>query len=425
MNTLPLESLSDEDKAGLERVAGLREPLVRQTVCWSQFNTGSWNAEWLDALAPVLADAARDQLKATVSLDDLGGFDIVDSRGEPTNVQTGPLISITSRPEAPVQIVMTGHYDTVFPPGTFTEITDHGGGRLQGPGLTDMKGGLGVMWSALRAFEAGPLKTKIGYRIAITPDEEIGNPASADALRKAAQHGPGAQVGMTYEPALEDGNFAGARKGSGNFTLVIRGRAAHAGRAHQEGRSAILAASHFVVGLEARNGQRDGVTFNAAKIEGGAPNNQVPDLALVRFNVRIPDPEGQQWAQSEIDNLLQQMNGRDGITAHLHGGFYRPAKPFNAAQKALFEAVRDTGRAIGLELGWTATGGVCEGNNIFAAGVPNIDTLGVRGGAIHSSDEFLLSDSFEERVGLSLLILNRLADGRMDAGHIKSLMERR
>ena len=415
--------LSEADRNALERISGLQATLTTQTVEWARTNTGSWNAAGLKALAPEIA-RRFGALEAEVRLRPLEPFEIVSSRGEAEHVETGPLIEVSGRPDAPVQVVMTGHYDTVFPPGTFEDITELEPGRLNGPGLTDMKGGLGVMCAALEVFEAGPLKEKLGYRIAITPDEEIGNPASADALREAAQRGPGAQIGMTYEPALEDGGLAGARKGSGNFSLVIRGRAAHAGRAHHEGRSAILAASRFIVGLEGLNGQYEGVTFNAAKVDGGAPNNQVPDMAVVRFNSRIPDGEAQAWAEAEIDSLVAMVNSFDGITGHLHGSFYRPAKPFNAAQQALFEAVRSTGRAIGLDLNWTPTGGVCEGNNIFAAGVPNVDTLGVRGGAIHSRGEFLLTESFEERVALSVLLLNRLADGRLDAAHIKSLMGR-
>ncbi|MEL6259418.1 MAG: hypothetical protein AAFQ67_10235, partial [Pseudomonadota bacterium] len=113
---------------------------------------------------------------------------------------------------------------------------------------------------------------------------------------------------------------------------------------------------------------------------------------------------------------------RDGISAHLHGGFYRPPKPRNAAQQALFDAVAGTGRAMGLELEFVDTGGVCEGNNIFAAGVPNVDTLGVRGGRIHSSEEFVEIGSFAERATLSTLILNRLADGRINAKAVKDLM---
>ena len=99
-----------------------------------------------------------------------------------------------------------------------------------------------------------------------------------------------------------------------------------------------------------------------------------------------------------------------------------PPKPRNAAQQALFDAVHATGQAIGLDLEFVDTGGVCEGNNIFAAGVPNVDTLGVRGGRIHSNEEYVVTDSFAERATLSALLLNRLADGRLDARRIKSLM---
>ena len=239
-------------------------------------------------------------------------------------------------------------------------------------------------------------------------------------LTEAAQR---AHVGLTYEPALETGGFAGERKGSGNFSLVIKGVSAHAGRAHSDGRSAIRAAAQFVVSLEGLNEACEGVTFNTGKIDGGGPNNQVPDLAVVRFNVRVPGPDETKWAQDQIDVCIRKIKALDGISAHIHGGFYRPPKPFNAAQQRLFENVRDTGEALGLTLDWVSTGGVCEGNNIFAAGVPNIDTLGVRGGRIHSSEEFVMVDSFEERASLSALIMCRLADGRMNAHEIKALME--
>ncbi len=106
----------------------------------------------------------------------------------------------------------------------------------------------------------------------------------------------------------------------------------------------------------------------------------------------------------------------------MHGGFYRPPKPRNDAQQTLFDAVADTGRAIGLELEFVDTGGVCEGNNIFAAGVPNVDTLGVMGGRIHSDEEYVIMSSFVERAQLSGLLLNRIADGRLDAAKIKAMM---
>ena len=415
-----LDQLNETDKLVLAKIAGKGDEMCALTVDWSRVNSGSWNAEGLRQMVPLISQRLSI-LPGDTELIDRGDIPQISAQGKETGHPTGPVILHTCRPDAPVQIVFTGHYDTVFPPSAgFNDVTDTGDGKLNGPGLADMKGGLIVMTEALRAFEETECAGQIGYRIVISPDEEIGNPVSAEVIHETAL---GAHVGMTYEPALESGDFAGERKGSGNFSLVIKGLSAHAGRAHADGRSAVLAAAKFVVALESLNGVRNGVTFNTGKIEGGGPNNQVPDLSVVRFNVRVPDQPATDWAQENIDKLVSDLNEMDGISAHIHGGFYRPPKPFNAAQQALFSGVQETGRALGLELGWVSTGGVCEGNNVFAAGVPNIDTLGVRGGRIHSTEEFVVTDSFEERASLSALILCRLAEGRMDAHQIKKLME--
>ncbi|MEO0467774.1 MAG: hydrolase [Pseudomonadota bacterium] len=283
-----------------------------------------------------------------------------------------------------------------------------------------MKGGLVVMLEALKAFEAGPLKDRIGYQIVVTPDEEIGNFASAHALTQAAQSG--AMIGMTYEPAMETGAMSGGRKGSAVYDIVLHGLAAHAGRAKEDGRSALEAACELVLGLEALNGNPHGVSFNVGAIEGGGAVNIVPDLAVVRFGARAPDEASARWAQAQVDGFLAKAIARDGISGHLHGGFYRPPKPRNAAQQALFDVVSGTGKALGLDITFQDTGGVCEGNNIFAAGVPNVDTLGVRGGRIHSAEEYVVTDSFAERASLSAFLLNRIADGRIDAAKIKALM---
>ena len=261
----------------------------------------------------------------------------------------------------------------------------------------------------------------MGYQIVITPDEETGNFASADYLRAAASDG--AMIGLTYEPAMETAAMAGARKGSAIYDLVLHGRASHAGRAPEAGVNAITAAARCAAAIDALNGRRAGVTFNVGKIDGGGAVNIVPDLAVIRLGVRAPDAAGAEWADREIRAAFDQQAAAPGLHGHVHGGFYRPPKPRNAAQSALFDAVAGTGRALGLEIEFVDTGGVCEGNNIFAAGVPNVDTLGVRGGRIHSADEFVVKDSFVERASLSALILTRIADGRIDARRIKSLME--
>jgi len=416
-----LSSLSREDEAARERLAAAAPDMIARTRAWSSVNTGSYNIPGLKTLAPMLADAFS-ALEADVRLVEGPGFDNVGADGRVVQMHTGPIIKVSSRPAAPIQVVLSGHYDTVFPPGTFETIRDLGNGQINGPGMADMKGGLSLMLEALKTFESGPFKDRLGYQIVITPDEEIGNFASSAALTEAARSG--AHIGMTYEPAMETGAMSGGRKGSAVFDIVLHGRAAHAGRAKEEGRSAIEAAAELVLGLEALNGQRDGVTFNVGAIEGGSPVNIVPDLAVVRFGARAPDAEASAWATREVECLFARASARDGIHGHLHGGFYRPPKPRNAAQQALFDAIHATGQAIGLELEFVDTGGVCEGNNIFAAGVPNVDTLGVRGGRIHSDEEFVIVDSFAERATLSALILNRLADGRMDGKRIKELMGR-
>ncbi|MHA7901116.1 MAG: hydrolase [Henriciella sp.] len=409
-----------DDEAICERIADLDSNMKSRTFDWAKINTGSWNRDGLETLAPKLGDAFS-ALEANIELIKTDPFEKVNDQGQVEGFETGPVIRISSRPAAETQIIMSGHYDTVFPPNTFTDIKDLGDGKFNGPGLSDMKGGLSVMLGALQAFEAGPLKDKLGYQIVITPDEETGNFASAPFLTEAAQSG--AMIGMTYEPCMDTGAMSGGRKGSAVFDIVLHGRSAHAGRAKDEGRSAIEAAAAMVLALEGLNGQRDGVTFNVGAIDGGSAVNIVPDLAIVRFGARAPDAEAAAWAGAQVERLLEQARERDGISGHMHGGFYRPPKPRNAAQQELFTAVSETGKAIGLALEFVDTGGVCEGNNIFAAGVPNVDTLGVMGGRIHSAEEYVIMSSFIERAQLSGLLLNRLADGRLNAKKIKALME--
>mgnify|MGYP003799516217 CR=1 FL=1 len=104
------------------------------------------------------------------------------------------------------------------------------------------------------------------------------------------------------------------------------------------------------------------------------------------------------------------------MTTHVHGGFNRPPKPMDERAQSLFALVKQAGADLGLSIGWRDTGGVCDGNNIAACGVPVVDTMGARGGAIHSSDEFLLADSLPERARLSALVLARLAQGSEPQG---------
>lgn len=415
---MTLSDLNAADQAALTHVATRQDAMLDRVLGWAKVNTGSWNTDGLTTLAPMIADALRET-GADVEIVTAPPIETINDKGNVDAFETGPILRATQRPDAPVQIILTGHYDTVFPPGTFTEISDMGDGKLNGPGLADMKGGITVMIETLKTFEVYGDTDQLGYTVILTPDEETGNFASDSFLRAAAKK---AHIGLTFEPAMEDGALAGARKGSGIWDIVFRGRSAHAGREPEKGRSAVWAACEMALKVEALMGQRDGVVFNVGSVDGGAAVNIVPDNAVLRLGSRAPDPEAAAWAESQIMTALDDVLKRDGITAHVHGGFYRPPKPRNAAQDRLIGDVTETAKGIGLDLVFKDTGGVCEGNNVFAAGTPNIDTLGVRGGRIHSAEEFMVVSSLSERAGLATLILNRLADGRMDGPAIKKLM---
>jgi glutamate carboxypeptidase len=253
--------------------------------------------------------------------------------------------------------------------------------------------------------EASPGAARLGYEVLINSDEEVGSPGSAALLAEAAR---GKRAALTYEPAaLPDGTLAGARPGSGNFSFVVTGRSAHAGRNPEDGRNAVVAAADLALRLDAV--RRDGLSVNVARVDGGGPNNVVPDGAVLRVNLRPRTRELQAEAQAAIDRAVAEVAAAHGVGIHVHGGFGRPPKPLDARAEQLFALVAQAGADLGQPIRWQPSGGVCDGNNVAACGVPVVDTMGVRGGKIHSSDEYLIVDSLPERAALSAVTMLRLA----------------
>jgi glutamate carboxypeptidase len=410
--------LNDEDRAVLERLAAQGPLIIDRAVAWCAINSGSRHLAGLERQRQVLLEAFSNLPAAPTDIP-LAASPEIGADGKVGEQAHPCAIAVVVRPQAAVQVVLTGHYDTVYPQtSAFQTVSTRPDGALQGPGIADMKGGISVMLAALEAFERHPLAERVGYRVLLSPDEEIGSVASAPILAQFAGLG---HVGLTYEPALADGALASARKGSGNFHIVVYGRAAHAGRDFAAGRNAVMEAARLAQALHALNGQRDGLTVNVAKIDGGSPLNMVPDVAVVRFNVRFPTGEDAAWFEGQVAAIVGSVTG-EGLHAHLHGHVTRGAKPFNAAQQQLFGAVREVGALLGQDIGWKPSGGVCEGNNLFASGLPNVDTLGVRGGDIHSEAEHAWPDSFVERAQLSALILMKLASGEIDGPALRAAM---
>lgn len=398
--------------AGLD--AGGAAALAR-TARWAAQNSGSFEIEGLDAMADQLEEAFA-VLPGKMERIALAPMQRVRPDGQQQDMALGAALRLHVRPQARLQIALTGHYDTVFPRSHAFQGVHDDGAALRGPGVADMKGGIGVMLDALQAFEQCSFAANLGYTVLLSPDEEIGSPGSAPLL---AQLGAGALFGMTYEPATPDGYLVDARAGSGNYALVVQGRAAHVGRAFQEGRNAVAAAARFAAGIDSLNGQLGAVTINVGAIEGGGPVNIVPEHALVRFNMRAPTKDEAQIGVALIEEAVQDIAEQDGYAAVLHGGFTRPPKPRTPPQQAAAAMVAAAGARLGLALGFRSSGGVCEGNNLAAAGCPNIDTLGVVGGGLHSAEEFALKDSFAERAKLSLVILQAIATGEADLAALR------
>ena len=399
-------ALSSTESQAVERAAA--EPMLAQVEAWAAVNSGTANLAGLEVMAGMLADAFS-ALPGEVQREEPAPVEAVDANGDPRPMTHGPNLHLTVRPKAPVQLLFTGHMDTVFAADhPFQALSWIEPGKvLGGPGVADMKGGIAVMLAALKAVEASPECGAIGYEVVINSDEETGSPGSAALIARAAQ---GKAAALTYEPAaLPDGTLAGARPGSGNFSFVIRGRSAHAGRNPEDGRNAVVAAAELALRLA--HSKTPGLNINPAKIDGGSPNNVVPDFAVLRVNLRPATGDDQQIAQRLIANAVEQTAVEHGVHIDVYGGFGRPPKPMTGEAEALFHLVRKAGADLGQDIGWQPSGGVCDGNNIAACGVPVVDTMGVRGGKIHSMEEYLIVDSLAERAALSALTVLRLAGG--------------
>lgn len=393
----------------LDWIDSRRDALIERLIAWARINSGSRNLAGLETMGQAARDAFAP-LGGQIETLQLEPMTVVDERGELRQEPLGRAVRITRRrPQARLRVFLGGHLDTVFAADhPFQDIAWRDENTLNGPGVADLKGGLLVMLTALQALERSPWAARLGWEVLFNPDEEIGSPGSAVLLAEAARRN---DLGLVYEPALADGTLAGERKGSGNYTAVVRGRAAHAGREHHLGRNAVVALAEFIVAVNGLNGRWPGVTVNPARLQGGGPPNIVPDLAQVRFNVRVATLDEQHRVEDSLAALVADYNRRQGLSLTLHGGFGRPPKPLSETNQALFGLLADCGRTLGIPVAWTATGGCCDGNNLAAAGLPNIDTLGVRGGKIHSADEFVLVDSLVERARLSALLLLQLATG--------------
>ncbi|MBS9781669.1 MAG: hydrolase [Gammaproteobacteria bacterium] len=402
-------NLKEKYKQQLDEIDAQHDELVKTLIDWANINSGSYNIDGVNTYRQVVQDAFAQLTDSTdkVEVISLPTYEVVDNDGNIVQQSVANALIIRKRPELKKRVLLCAHLDTVFPiKHHFQTCQFLDDNTLNGPGVADIKGGILVMLTALKALESHQVSQAIGWDVLLVPDEEISSLGSNHLYPQFADNA----FGMIYEPSLPDGEFVGQRKGSGNFTIVVKGRASHAGRAFYEGRNAIAKLANIVAEMHNLNDPSKSTTLNIGTISGGQALNVVPELAIAKFNIRVESDTDADTILSKVDNIIDKYR-EDDYDIFRHGQISRPAKPMDDEQKKLFAILKQINDELGLPTKVIATGGCCDGNNFKALGLPNIDTLGVRGGLIHSDKEFILLDSLCERAKLSALILLAFADG--------------
>lgn len=389
------------------------EAMKAMLIDLAEINSYSYNLVGLDKVRAKIKETFLELEKNTPGLkllieepvldDELS----IDSKGNEVKNKLAKCLSIKklSAKKGARKILLMGHMDTVFPEDSgFDSCHDIDDKTMNGPGVSDLKGGLVVMLKALEHFEKSLEAENIEWQVFLNSEEEIGSPGSQKYFPELAETN---ELGLIYEPSLSDGSIAYRRKGTGNYQLVVRGKAAHVGREFEKGASAILASAEFI--CQANKLNSGNVIINFGKIQGGGPLNVVPDLAITGINVRIENNEDGVLVEKELEKLVEELNSQEGIEAKLYGKINRKPKIPNQKLDELFSIVENAAKELGQEVSRKNTGGCCDGNNLYEYGLVNIDTLGVRGGKIHSFDEFVCLDSLTERAKLSCLVLQKLA----------------
>ena len=304
--------------------------------------------------------------------------------------------------EAGPGILILGHMDTVFPLGTLASMPCvERDGRLRGPGAQDMKGGIAITLFAMGFLQEQGLATRLPVTALFTSDEEAGSHASRQLIEQLARQ---SALVLCMESGMADGGLKTWRKGVGGFTITARGRAAHAGGDHAQGRNAIEELAYHIPAIQKLTDYERGTTLNVGVIRGGTTRNVVPDEASIEVDLRVAEP-------AEVARITRALQGLrpvlDGTTLEVQGGLNRPPMPRDERMIATFEKARQIAAEIGLTLTEGGTGGGSDANFVAPLGIPVLDGLGAVGEGLHSEREYVRISSLPERAALLVALLRR------------------
>jgi len=301
------------------------------------------------------------------------------------------------------QILLLGHFDTVWPVGQLERMPlIRSDGRLHGPGVFDMKAGIAIGMLATRALmETG---VSIGRRVVLlwTTDEEIGSATSRAAIEDEARR---SDAVLVLEPSLPGGAVKTGRKGCGQYEIVVRGVAAHAGIDPSKGASAIHELAHQICRLYRLPKQWGGLTLNVGTIAGGSRANVVADEARAVIDVRAAGRN----EMNMFDGVVRRQTPRDPRTSlEVSGGFDRPPLERTAQVARLYQQASEVAHELGQTLGEGSTGGGSDGNFTAALGIPTLDGLGAIGDGAHALHEHVDIESLPGRAALVAGLIARI-----------------
>ncbi|MBC7926154.1 MAG: M20 family metallopeptidase [Bryobacteraceae bacterium] len=302
------------------------------------------------------------------------------------------------------QILLLGHLDTVYRAGTLRVMPFHlEAGRMHGPGVFDMKGGLAIFCFAMRALIELDIPVRRRVLLQVNSDEEMGSPTSRALTERNAENSVAVIVG---EPAAGlDGKAKTSRKGVGNIGLIVKGKAAHAGLDFTAGASAI---TELALQINTASGFTDmsrGVTVNPGVISGGTRTNVVADHARCDFDIRVAKTKDWNSVERKFRSL-KPVDKRCSLA--VEGGLNRPPLEKTPAISGMFRNARGIAKELDVVLNETSVGGGSDGNFTAALGIPTLDGMGAVGDGAHTAGEYLLTDRLPDRVALVARLIQTL-----------------
>jgi len=310
------------------------------------------------------------------------------------------------------RVLLLGHFDTVWPLGQVSRMPiERRDGRLHGPGVYDMKAGIGIALQALDALRACHEMRGLAVTFLLTTDEETGSEWSRDVIESEAR---GSDAVLVLEPSLAGGAVKTSRKACGDYRLRVTGVPAHAGVDPDAGVSAIAELARQILALEALRGLVPGVTCNVGVVTGGTRSNVVAEHAEAEVDVRAADRSGMAKVE-EAMRALAPVAG--GARLEVSGGFSRPPLERSPGVIHLYGLARRAAALDGWDLGEGGTGGGSDGNFTAALGVPTLDGIGAEGDGAHALHEHVRIDRLSRRAAwLARLLVEIRDDGDLPGG---------